>query len=105
MFCRTETGGNVVSWQSAQLNITGLDTDLIDREETCPGHQDITHFMAFNTKLDFHDSIREVFIKKNSVNDWPIKLDAKSIHFRDFLYKYYLDQILSKNGREPCCRS
>ena len=81
MFCRTETGGNVVSWQSAQLNITGLNTDLINREETCPGHQDITHFMAFNTKLDFHDSIREVFIKKNSVNDWPIKLDAKSIHF------------------------
>ena len=69
MFCKTETGGgNVISWQSAQLNITGLDTDLIDREETCPGSDDITHLMAFNTKLNFQDSIREVlFIKKTSV--------------------------------------
>ena len=60
MFCRTETGGNVVTWQSAQLNITGLNTDLIDREETCPRQQDSTHFMAFNTKLNFQDSIREL---------------------------------------------
>ena len=62
MFCIAETGGNVVSWESAQLNITGLNTDLINREETCPGPQNITHFMAFNTKLNFQDSIREVFI-------------------------------------------
>ena len=62
MFCKTETGGNVVSWESAQLNITGLDSDLINREETCPGHQNITHFLAFNTKFNFHDSIREVSI-------------------------------------------
>ena len=68
MFCKTETGGNVVSWESAQLNITGLDTDLINREETCPGPQSITHIMAFNTKLNFHDSIREVLIKKNFIN-------------------------------------
>ena len=67
MFCRTETGGNVVSWQSALLNINQLNTDLIDREETCPGSDDITHLMAFNTKLNFQDSIREVFIKKTSV--------------------------------------
>ena len=65
MFCKTETGGNVVSWESAQLNITGLNTDLVNREETCPGPQNITHLMAFNTKLNFHDSIRELFIDKN----------------------------------------
>ena len=63
MFCKTETGGNVVSWESAQLNITGLNTDLINREEPCPGPQNITLITAFNTMLNFHDSIREVFIK------------------------------------------
>ena len=68
MFCKTETGGNVVSWESAQLNITGLNTDLVNREETCPGPQNITHLMAFNTKLNFQDSIREAFIKKTSLN-------------------------------------
>ena len=68
MFCQTETGGNVVSWGSAQLNITGLNTGLVNREETCPGPQNITHLMAFNTKLNFHDSIREAFIRKTSVN-------------------------------------
>ena len=32
MFCKTETsGGNVVSWGSAQLNITGLITGLVTR--------------------------------------------------------------------------
>ena len=62
MFCKTETGGNVVSWESAQLNITGLNTDLINREETCPGHQNITNIMAFSTMLNFYESIREVFI-------------------------------------------
>ena len=59
MFCKTETGGNVVSWQSAELNITGLNTDLINREETCP--EAVSHLMAFNTNLDFFDSIRNVF--------------------------------------------
>ena len=68
MFCKTESGGNVVSWESAQLNITGLNTDLINREETCPGPQNITHFMAFNIKLNFHDSLREVLIKKSFIN-------------------------------------
>ena len=58
MFCKTETGGNVVSWESAQLNITGLNTDLVNREETCPGPQNITKIMAFNTKTDFLDSNR-----------------------------------------------
>ena len=59
MFCRTETGGNVVSWQSAQLNITGLDTDLMDREETCPGPQNITHvMMVFTRQLNFFDSVK-----------------------------------------------
>ena len=62
MFCKTETGGNVVSWHSAQLNITGLNTELINRSETCPGPDDLTHIMAFNTKLDFQDSIREGII-------------------------------------------
>ena len=72
MFCETETGGNVVSWGSAQLNITGLNTDLVNREQTCPGHQNITHFMAFNTTLNFHDSIREAFIRKTSINEWTL---------------------------------
>ena len=68
MFCKTETGGNVVSWESAQLNITGLNTDLVNREETCPGPQNITKLMAFNTNLNFEDSIREAFIRKTSVD-------------------------------------
>ena len=67
MFCKTETGGNVVSWESAQLNITGLNTDFLNREETCPGAQNITRIMAFNTKLNLLDSIREAFIRKTSV--------------------------------------
>ena len=62
MFCKTETGGNVVSWESAQLNITGLNTGLVNREETCPGPQNNTQLMAFNIKLNFQDSIREAFI-------------------------------------------
>ena len=62
MFCKTETGGNVVSWESAQLNITGLNTGLVNKEETCPGPQNITQLMAFNIKLNFQDSIREAFI-------------------------------------------
>ena len=63
MFCKTGTdGGNVISWETAQLNITGLNTELINREETCPGPDDLTHIMAFNTKLNFHDSIREGII-------------------------------------------
>ena len=59
MFCKTETGGNVVSWESAQLNITGLNTDLISREETCPGPQNIRHFMiVFTRQLNFFDSVK-----------------------------------------------
>ena len=58
MFCKTETGGNVVSWESAQLNITGLNTDFVNREETCPGSQNITHLVAFSKKMDFFDSHR-----------------------------------------------
>ena len=58
MFCKTETGGNVVSWESAQLNITGLNTDFVNREETCPGSQTITHLVAFSKKMDFFDSHR-----------------------------------------------
>ena len=58
MFCKTETGGNVVSWGSAQLNITGLNTGLVTREETCLGSQNFTHFMmTFKTKLGFSDSL------------------------------------------------
>ena len=68
MFCKTETGGNVVSWESAQLNITGLNTDLVNREETCPGPQNIIKLMAFNANLNFQDSIREAFIRKTSVD-------------------------------------
>ena len=48
----------MVSWESAQLNITGLNTGLINREETCPGPQNITKIMAFNTQTDFLDSNR-----------------------------------------------
>ena len=63
MFCKTEAGaGNLVSWQSAHLNITGLFTDLIEREETCPAAQIIPQIMAFNTKLNFYDS--QMFCKK-----------------------------------------
>ena len=62
MFCKTEAGGNVISWETAQLSITGLNTELINREEACPGPDDLTHIMAFNTKLNFHDSIREGII-------------------------------------------
>ena len=56
MFCKTDTEGNVVSWESAQLNITGLNTDLVTREETCPGPQ--TNFLAFSTKINFFDSYK-----------------------------------------------
>ena len=98
MFCKTETGGNVVSWESAQLNITGLNTDLINREETCPGPQNITHFMAFYTKLNFHDSIREVFIKKTSVNNWTCSMFIKGgVKFMDksILSRGFLNEFLS----------
>ena len=47
----------MVSWESAQLNITGLNTDLVNREETCPGPQNSTEIMAFNIELGFYDSI------------------------------------------------
>ena len=58
MFCKTETGGNVVSWESAQLNLIELKTDLITREETCPVPENRTHLMAFNTRKSFSDSVR-----------------------------------------------
>ena len=59
IFCKTETsGGNVVSWESAQLNITGLDTEEISREETFPGLENATNLMAFETNLHFLDSSR-----------------------------------------------
>ena len=59
MFCKTETGGNVVSWKSAQLNITGLNTHLINREETCPGPKNITKLIAFNNSFfNFFDSVK-----------------------------------------------
>ena len=58
MFCKTETGGNVVSWGSAQLNITGLNTGLINREETCPGPQNITHLITIYISLNFSDSLK-----------------------------------------------
>ena len=87
MFCKTETGGNVVSWESAQLNITGLNTDLVNREETCLGSQKITHFMAFNTKLNFQDSIREVFIKT-----WTCPLtEMSSSCINQFIYRSFLN--------------
>ena len=61
MFCKTETGGNVVSWESAEHNITGLNTGLntglINREETCPRTLNTTHLVVFNKKLNFFDSI------------------------------------------------
>ena len=59
MFCKTETGGNVISWETAQLNVLQLKTDLIDREKTCPslGSQHRTHLLAFNTKIGLDDSV------------------------------------------------
>ena len=59
MFCKTETEGNVVSWESAQLKITGLNTELVNREETCPGPQNITNIIALNhVQLNFSDSVK-----------------------------------------------
>ena len=63
MFCKTETGGNVVSWESAQLNIIKLKTYLINREETCPWAHNVPHIMAFKTILNLDDSIREYLLK------------------------------------------
>ena len=50
----------MVSWESAQLNIIELNTDLINREETCPRPPGLykTQFMAFNMKKSFDDSVK-----------------------------------------------
>ena len=58
MFCIAETGGNVVSWESAQLNITGLNTHFVKREETCPLPQNITHNIVFNQNFNFFESVK-----------------------------------------------
>ena len=55
MTCETETSGNVVSWDTAELIITDLISTEVERRKTCLKRKN-SIFMAFHQKSNFYET-------------------------------------------------
>ena len=57
--CELGQPGDLLDWRMAELNMTGLNTASVDREEICGEQQEQSqHIRSFNTRLSFYDSVR-----------------------------------------------
>ena len=56
--CGSESGGDLLDWSSAQLNITGLSQFPAERDEICGRKSRKKIIAAFNRRLDFYHSVK-----------------------------------------------
>ena len=55
--CQSESGGDLIDWSSAQLNVTGLIQLSQERDLVCAQNSE-KKIAAFNMRLDFHQSVK-----------------------------------------------
>ena len=57
--CRSSELGDVVSWNSAELNITDLNSEEMDRATICPTNKSLEEtFIAFDMRQTFDETVR-----------------------------------------------
>ena len=56
--CNLTETGDVIDWRTADLNVTGLTRITVSQTEVCDSREDDVQMAAFNTRLNFIDSVK-----------------------------------------------